>query len=113
MKLQTSIIPRRDGTVRVLGDDGETYVFTADEGGVLTAEIPHEPTVARLLLLGTFMPFDEADFEHAGELAAQAEGTDEDADQDDDDDDEVGLNALPVEANTPPAPKPKRAGKKQ
>lgn len=65
MKLQTSIPPRRDGTVTVQGLDGKAYVFASNAEGDLVGEIEHEPTVAHLLAGGSFMPADEADFDAA------------------------------------------------
>ena len=97
MKLQTSIKPRRDGTVTVLGQDRQTYVFAAGPDGELTADVADEATVAHLLATGNFWPADEADQEQALELVKQAQGDDED--EDDEDEPEGGL---PVEANTPP-----------
>lgn len=97
MKLQTSIKPRRDGTVTVLGQDRQTYVFAAGPDGELTAEVADQATVAHLLATGNFWPADEADQEQALALVRQAQGDDED--EDDEDEPEGGL---PVEANTPP-----------
>lgn len=111
MKLQTSIKPRRDGTVTVLGQDRQTYVFAAGPDGELTADVADEATVAHLLATGNFWPADEADQEQALELVKQAQKADE-ADEDDDED-EADDNALPVEAETPPAPRRGRARKVQ
>ena len=103
MKLQTSIKPRRDGTVRATGVDGKTvYVFAPDEVGELVADVDCEQTVAMLLGTGQFEPVDPADFDKAGELVKPHE---EDEDEVDDDEDDGDMNAMPVEANTPPARK--------
>ena len=110
MKLQTSIKPRRDGTVSVLGQDRQTYVFAAGPDGELTADVADEATVAHLLATGNFWPADEADQEQALELVKQAQKTDED---EGDEEDEADDNALPVEAETPPAPRRGRARKAQ
>ena len=98
MKLQTNIPPRRDGTVTVLGQDRQTYVFAADDEGLLSADVADEATVAALLATGHFWPADADDAEQALALVKQAQGDDED-DEDDEDEPEGGL---PVEANTPP-----------
>lgn len=111
MKLQTSIKPRRDGTVTVLGQDRQTYVFAAGPDGELTADVADEATVAHLLATGNFWPADEADQEQALLLVKQAQQADE-ADEADDED-EADDNALPVEAETPPAPRRGRARKAQ
>lgn len=97
MKLQTNIPPRRDGTVTVLGQDRQTYVFAADDEGLLSADVTDEATVAALLATGHFWPADADDSEQALALVKQAQGDDED--EDDEDEPEGGL---PVEANTPP-----------
>ena len=109
MKLQTSIKPRRDGTVSVLGQDRQTYVFAAGPDGELTADVADEATVAHLLATGNFWPADEADQEQALELVKQAQK----ADEAEEDEDEADDNALPVEAETPPAPRRGRARKAQ
>ena len=105
MKLETSIKPRRDGVVLVTGDDGVKYTFAPDADGVLVCDIPHEPTVARLLALGMFVPADEADLAHADQLLSQTQEPEDGDDDGDDEDGEGDINALPVEANTPPTPK--------
>ena len=114
MKLQTSIPPRRDGTVRVLGLDRQTYVFVAGEDGELTGEVTDEATVAFLLESQNFWPADPEDAERALDLVKKPateggeQGGDDDKDDEDDEDGEDGEGAppaLPVEANTPPAPK--------
>jgi len=97
VKLQTNIPPRRDGTVTVLGQDRQTYVFAADDEGLLSADVADEATVAALLATGHFWPADADDAEQALALVKQAQGDDEDEDDDDEPED-----ALPVEANTPP-----------
>lgn len=96
MKLQTNIPPRLDGTVTALGLDRQTYVFTADDEGLLSADVGDEPTIAALLATGHFWPADADDAQQALALAKQAQGDDDDEDEDDDED------ALPVEANTAP-----------
>lgn len=115
MKLQTSIAPRRDGKVLVLGQDRQTYVFVAGEDGELTCDVTDEATVAMLLATQKFWPADPEDAERALSLVKKPQADEQgDADEDDDDadDDEAVANALPVEANTPPVrrkpgPKPK------
>lgn len=98
MKLQTSIKPRRDGTVTVLGQDRQTYVFAADDEGLLSADVADEATVAALLATGHFWPADADDAQQALALVKQAQGDDEDEDEDDDEPE----GGLPVEANTAP-----------
>lgn len=99
MKLQTNIPPRRDGTVTVLGQDRQTYVFAADDEGLLSADVADEATVAALLAGGRFWPANESDAEQALALVKQAQGDDDDEGEDDEDEPDGGL---PVEANTPP-----------
>lgn len=105
MKLQTSIKPRRNGTVTVLGQDRQTYVFVADDDGLLTGDVADEATIAALLATGNFWPADEGDAEQALALVKEAEKAaraDEDDGDDGDDDEEEAADALPVESNTPP-----------
>jgi hypothetical protein len=97
VKLQTNIPPRRDGTVTVLGQDRQTYVFAADDEGLLSADVADEATVAALLATGHFWPADADDAEQALALVKQAQ-----ADDEDDEDEDEPEDALPVEANTPP-----------
>ena len=105
MKLHTSIPPRRDGTVNVLGLDGASYKFERDGEGELACDVAHEPTVAFLLDGGMFYPAEPEDFAQA--LAIASAGADDDAD--------LGSHdSPPVEAHTPPAlrkPAPARAKK--
>ncbi len=113
MKLQTSILPRRDGTVLITGEDGEKYVFKADADGAMVCDVPDDTTVSKLLAIGDFEPYNAEDFDKAIELAQKSipvGGTDADDGLDDGDDgddgndgDEVVNGGLPVEAKTPPA----------
>lgn len=114
MKLQTSIKPRREGVVRVMGLDGKAITFAADETGALVADVDHPPTVAHLLKLGSFEPVDLEDFGTAVSIVRGAATGDADALDDDDDDgpdDEAPAGGLPVEANTPPKAKPGKGNK--
>ena len=108
MKLLTHIKPRASGTVTLKGDDGAELVFTADDQGLLVCDVTHEPTVARLLTMENFEPYDEADYDAAIALAQSAAPEDDGVDGADDlpDDLPPDLNALPVEANTPPKAAP-------
>jgi hypothetical protein len=116
MKLLTTIKPRRDGTVSVVGEDGQKYVFQPDAemGGALTCEVTDQSTVARLLVLGDFEPADPDDVDDALSIYAKArqsiaQGATGTADTDDEDDfTETPNGGLPVEAETPPAPRKPR-----
>lgn len=113
MHLQTSIKPRSDGTVEVAGLDGATYTFLPDaKTGDLVCGIEHEGTIAHLLSLESFMPVDEADFAVALALAGVLTDDDEDGGNHPDDE-KPDPNALPLEANTPPAKSAKPAKAKQ
>lgn len=101
MKLQTNIPPRRDGTVTVLGQDRQAYVFVADDDGLLTGDVADEATVASLLATGNFWPAAESDAEQALALVKEAEKAAQ-AEEGEDDDEDEPLDGLPVEANTPP-----------
>lgn len=119
MKLLTTIKPRRDGTVSVVGEDGQNYVFKPDAemGGALTCEVTDQSTVARLLVLGDFEPANPDDVDDALSIYAKArqsiaQGATGTAEVDDDEGDftEQPNGGLPVEAETPPAPrKPRKA----
>lgn len=111
MKLITSIIPRRDGTVRVQGDNGETFVFERGAGGEMTGDVSDDATVARLIAGRLFWPAHAEDYDTA---AAIASGDDDAQDHEADAD---APAPLPLEANTPPVrrkpgPKPGPRAKK-
>ncbi len=119
MKLQTSIPPRRDGTVKVNGQDRQTYVFVADDSGDLTCDVTDEATVAQLLDSKMFWPADPAEMDKALTLikkptADASNDQDDGGDGNDDgpDDDPVDLTALPIEANTPPVPAARKTAAK-
>jgi hypothetical protein len=105
MKLHTSITPRRDGTVRVTGQDGQAYVFEVDADGELSCDVADEATLAWMLATGNFYPANPDDAERALGLVKAAAPEADEADPDDDLDDDAAPDALPVEADTPPAPK--------
>ncbi len=107
MKLQTTIAPRRDGTVIVRGAKNQEHTFKSDEYGDLVCDIEDVDLMKKLLSTGNFFPADEADHAAAAALvrAAQVE-LDEDLDPDldpDEDDEPVDMNALPVESSPAPA----------
>jgi hypothetical protein len=111
MKLQTAIQPRRDGTVKVAGLNGKIYVFEPDAANDLVCDVDHDETAAHLLGTDNFWPADEADYQAAEGLLAKGR---QEGDQDegaDDDDEPPNPNALPIEANTPPAVAPDKAAK--
>lgn len=97
MKLSTEIKPRTDGTVRVQGEDGQTYVFKGEE---LECEIADEATVKRLLGLGTFFPASDADHEAALALM------DDDIEDDGGEDDQADPDAPPIETGVTATPAP-------
>jgi hypothetical protein len=115
MKLQTSIQPRRDGTVVYTAKDGKTrHVFAPDQRGDLVCEIKNVDDVAFLLDGGMFFPADPGEFDEALRLTGKTLGEDDAGDGDGDGEGEgegEGEGALPVEANTPPAPKAPKAPK--
>lgn len=137
MKLHTSIAPRRDGNVRVLGKDGKTYEFKPGDDGIPECDIEDEATLAHLLAGENFWPANPDDYAQANQLLEPEAGNDDDGPPDggeplatelagktdaelDLDDDEGDPNALPVEgpaaglpieAETPPQVAPDRAAK--
>ena len=111
MKLQTSIKPRRDGTLRVSGQDSQTFVFAPGPDGELVCDVTDEALVAQLIGTDNFWPADPDDYDAALKLAS-AESDDGADDSDDvDSESDPALNALPVEAETPPAAPNKRKTK--
>lgn len=116
MKLHTSIPPRRDGTVKVTGQESQNiYVFEADADGELSCEVTHEGDLAWMLGTDNFYPADPADAEKAVSLVnaaeAESEGEPGEPGDEDENDDDAPMDALPVEANTPPARKSAKKAK--
>ena len=103
MKIETSIIARRDGTVIATGPSGIKIIFKPDDSGRMVADVTDPADLAYLLANADFFPADEADFKQAEQLIRQESGID---DLPDDDGDE---NAAPIEVATPPkAPRAKK-----
>ena len=95
MKIETSIKPRKDGTVQV-GIDGSSYVFQPDESLAMVAEVEDEGHIAFLLARGDdFLPADDADFDRADALVSASEKPIEAPDTDTDD--QPDMNAAPIE----------------
>lgn len=116
MLVQTTIKPRRDGTVKVIGQDGSKLDFVANESGDLVCDVEDKETLKKLLANGAFIPYDEKDFEAAEELVVEAEeeakGEDDEGPEASDDDEETEIvnGGLPIEAETPPKRmKPRKA----
>ena len=125
MKIGTSIKPRRDGVVNLVGKSGLPYAFVNDGTGMLCAEISDEDDLRAVLTNGDFFPADDADLPEAEAIVRTLAGDEDETPTDDPakpaaadtvldlpDDDPVDLAAMPVEANTPPAAMPGR-GKKR
>lgn len=55
MKIETSIMPRRDGTVRVSLPSGDVALFK-DEGGLMVCDLQDEQAIAYVLGLDGFYP---------------------------------------------------------
>lgn len=104
MKIETTIKPRRNGTVNVV-IDGMTYLFAEDEQGRLVADVDNEKHLSHLLGLGDFLPADEEDFEAAQGLIYP---DDEEPDEEPDEDNIGDIPAPPLEENTPPSLKKPR-----
>lgn len=115
MKLLTDIPPRRDGTVILTVSGGQKYTFADNGLGELEADITDEDHIAFAVSTQRFYPADDGDSVLASELVQQRQDKNDGDDEDADDDDKPDMNALPVEANTPPAafkPAPARRGRK-
>lgn len=113
MKLETTIKPRKDGTVKVAVPSGGSYAFTPDSEGCLCCEVTDEKDVAYLVGLGDFYPTNEGDYEAALNMAKKSDGAEEGGD--DGGEDEGSESAPPVETPraTPRAAVPKAAAKKK
>ena len=105
MKIETSIIVRRDGTVIATVPSGVKIVFKPDAAGRMVADVTEPADLAYLLANADFFPSEEADFKQAEQLIRQESGVD------DLPDDEGDENAAPIEVATPP--KAPRANKKK
>lgn len=103
MKIETSIIARRDGHVNVKTPGGTAIVFAADDTGRLVADVEDQKDVAWLLSLGDFVPADEGDYVQAESVLREEAGID------DLPDDEGDENAAPVELATPPKTRARKA----
>jgi hypothetical protein len=102
MKLETTIPPRKDGTVNA-EFSGIVYRFTPDEHGRLVAEVGNETHIATLLATDMFLPADENDFARASEIANTETTEEGEDDGEGDGEGEESLDALPLEAVTPPS----------
>lgn len=117
MKICTSIKPRRTGVVNLVGITGKEYVFQPDANGDLAADIEDKDDLANVLAMTDFFPADDADIVRAQQLLRELVGNDGNPDVDDEQDvqdvddeqdDAQQMDALPVEANTPPKPGKKK-----
>lgn len=132
MKLQTSIPPRRDGTVRHTAKDGKTYVFSPGPDGDLVCDVDDPAVIAFLLKGDLFYPANPEDYDKALLIAGKPAvlevdgegdgattgapttsgqpGDGDEGEADPEDDEPTNENAMPIEGNTPPAGKAKKAG---
>ena len=101
MKIETTISPRRDGTV-TFEHAGKRVVLMPDASGRLVADVEDDDVIAHMLSYDHFLPADEADFAVAERLTVQ-KVVDEEENDDDEEDDEEFPSAPPVEAATPPS----------
>lgn len=113
MKLITSIPPRLDGTVLVLGSARDrNYSFEANADGELECDVSDNADLAALLATNNFHPADEADFEAALMLTGAAAGSLDDTAIAQVGGEAVNQDAaLPVESETPPQPATKKVRK--
>ena len=80
MKIETTIAPRKDGTV-TCDIDGTRYVFAPDSMGCLVCDVQDEGHIARLLGITDFFPVEEADMGAArGIIENQANESDPEVD---------------------------------
>lgn len=74
MKLQTTIKPRRDGTVIARNAKGEKFLFAPNEFGDLVADVTDEALVRDLLRNEDFLPYDTEDLAAAAALVGPTGG---------------------------------------
>lgn len=110
MKLQTTIKPRRDGTVIATSPKGVRFVFQPNESRDLVCDVTDEAFVQYLLRNEDFLPYDAEDLAAAAALVGSPIGGGTDLDEIDHteagsppgegeapDDDTGDENAAPVE----------------
>ena len=108
MIFQTTILPRRDGTVKFKGPNGKEFVFAENEYGDLVCDVEDEASKKTMLKNPHFIPYNDEDIEAIGELLVSGQGpaSNQGGDLLDGDDDDVleegYIEAPPLEANTPP-----------
>ena len=99
MKLETTIIPRKDGTV-IVSLGATKYVFVADDFGAMSCDVEDMTDVACLMNLGEFHPANPEDYEIAADLV-DATKRDDDPDNEGEDDPDPDMNAPPIEESAP------------
>lgn len=112
MLIEFVTTPRRDGSVLARMPDKTLYTFEkTDEPDVWVCDIPNDSHVAWLIGTGRFYPAQPDDFQAATDLVAGDDSGDEVPGDEGDApvDDEGDESAAPVEANTPPAGKKRKA----
>lgn len=95
MKIQTTIAPRRDGTVKVAAPSG-ALLFINGGDGRLVCDVTSDADASFLLKVDGFMPASEADIAKAEELIGLA-GDDDILDGDQG----INITAAPIDAMTP------------
>lgn len=74
MKLETTIKPRRDGTVTAKCPGGGVYIFGADvDGAPCSCEVTDERDIEFLIGTGNFYPADDGDYEAVLRISARSD----------------------------------------
>lgn len=106
MKLETTINPRKDGTVLARFGKEVLYTFAPGDDGALTCDVDNDEHVAFLLNTGNFYPADAESFEEAAALVAGDEAVEVPGDEGEPPaDDEGDENAPLIEVPAKPGKK--------
>jgi hypothetical protein len=96
MKLETSIRPRKDGTVIANLPDKAKYEFKPGTDGALECEVDNDAHASWLIGTGNFYPAEAADFDEAAELLSAEAKAEEEAEAEAKSEDEAQAQAEPA-----------------
>lgn len=88
MQIETAIMLRKDGTVKVTSPTGVDYIFKPNDGGQVVCDVADEGDIAWLLRSDDFFPANEEDYDTAYAITS-AQPVEES--------DHSDMNAAPIE----------------
>lgn len=88
MQIETAIMLRKDGTVKVTSPTGVDYIFKPNDGGQVVCDVADEGDIAWLLRTDDFFPANEEDYDTAYAITS-AQPVEES--------DHSDMNAAPIE----------------